>query len=671
MNGKKDQAGGHTGWTLRRRLMGSYLLVGILVVACGAAGLFGISSLSNLLERITTVAWNAADGAMEGHIYVGRQMIGVSAIASAKDAKTAEGLKAQLEADGVTASEALGRMSDSGMVDAALVATLDEQRATYGDKLAAYVASTDAYRAARVEFDASSHQLREVLEKMEEVGDGAVELYRASPDAQVTWNGGLSEAWGAADGAMETSIGFLSALHAVDRLERANDAGVAMEDLKKARAFHAEASAEMLESPRFDAPATVEGAKGTWKEAYKAANARQDSALDAMVAAINARRAAGTSYHAAAAQLASTIDVVEEAGDAAVESAAGEVASVERTTHIAMWSAMALCLVLSLLLGRVASQMVVAPLELLREELGVIASGDLSHRVEHTRNDEIGALFDALNTMTGDLSELVGEVQNSSDELAATSEQITSASAAIADRVQLQNTEIAHVHEAGEQASAHVNSVAAGVEQLSASIQEIAGSAQQAAGVAREAVDVAAEANDNIASLERSSQQIGAIINLITAIAEQTNLLALNATIEAARAGDSGKGFAVVANEVKELARSTADATQQIAEQIATIQNDSSAAIGALAQVTDTINRINDLQTMIAAAVEEQSVTTVEISRGLSDASMHTSEIASQLQGFAGALGETTQDADEAREGASQLKNRARQLSDRARVFHV
>jgi len=155
---------------------------------------------------------------------------------------------------------------------------------------------------------------------------------------------------------------------------------------------------------------------------------------------------------------------------------------------------------------------------------------------------------------------------------------------------------------------------------METSIKEISRSAADAASVATEAVTLAETTNEAVSRLGQSSSQIGKVIKVITSIAQQTNLLALNATIEAARAGEAGKGFAVVANEVKELAKETAKATEDISQRIEAIQLDSSDAVDAIAQISKIIGRINELQVTIASAVEEQTVTTSDIGRNLSEA---------------------------------------------------
>jgi hypothetical protein len=179
----------------------------------------------------------------------------------------------------------------------------------------------------------------------------------------------------------------------------------------------------------------------------------------------------------------------------------------------------------------------------------------------------------------------------------------------------------AHLSQEAEQTSSQSAAVSAASEEMSASVKEIAKNASEAARVATHAVEAAATANAIMTKLGESSLEISNVVKLITSVAEQTNLLALNATIEAARAGEAGKGFAVVANEVKELAKQTGQATEEITNRIAGIQHDSQAAIEAIGKISTVVNQIYDLQNATAGAVEEQATTTNDITRNIVDVS--------------------------------------------------
>jgi methyl-accepting chemotaxis protein len=182
---------------------------------------------------------------------------------------------------------------------------------------------------------------------------------------------------------------------------------------------------------------------------------------------------------------------------------------------------------------------------------------------------------------------------------------------------------------------------------------------------------VATTTNGTVEKLGESSTEIGNVIKVITSIAQQTNLLALNATIEAARAGESGKGFAVVANEVKELAKQTAKATEEISQKIEAIQTDTKAAVGAIGEIGSIINQINDISNSIASAVEEQTVTTNEINRSMAEASKGVGDISKNITGVAMAAKDTTQGANDTQKAASELSQMAARLQSVVSSFKV
>jgi methyl-accepting chemotaxis protein len=294
--------------------------------------------------------------------------------------------------------------------------------------------------------------------------------------------------------------------------------------------------------------------------------------------------------------------------------------------------------------------------------LSKIAGGDLSARVQGQYRGDHARIKDDLNRMASTLQESFRTIGQNAQALASSSEELTAVSHQMAGNAEETATQANVVSAASEQVSRNVATVASGGEQMQSSIREIAKNANEAARVAKSAVHSANTTNVTVGKLGESSTEIGNVIKVITSIAQQTNLLALNATIEAARAGEAGKGFAVVANEVKELAKQTAKATEEISQKIEAIQGDTKAAVGAIGGITEVINQINDISNAIASAVEEQTVTTNEINRSMAEAARGVGDISKNITGVAVAAKDTTQGANNTQKAAQELTHMASQL---------
>ena len=297
------------------------------------------------------------------------------------------------------------------------------------------------------------------------------------------------------------------------------------------------------------------------------------------------------------------------------------------------------------------------------------AAGDLAVAVKVRGDDEVGALAESVRELFGQLRESLGGVSERCGLLGTGAESLGSVSRNMSAQAD-QTAQLARSAAAAtDQVNRHVQTVAVATEELSSSIREIARNASEAASVATSAVRAADTTNTIVARLGDSSNDIGKVIKVITSIAQQTKLLALNATIEAARAGEAGKGFAVVANEVKELAKETGKATEDISLKIEAIQSDMSAAVVAIGQISSIIDRINDLQSAIAGAVEEQTATTQEIGRALGEAARGSTEITHHINGVAQAAQGTSSGATELQRAAQELRRLSTDLEARVTRF--
>ena len=325
--------------------------------------------------------------------------------------------------------------------------------------------------------------------------------------------------------------------------------------------------------------------------------------------------------------------------------------------------------------------------------------GDLTKRLDASAKDEVGELARWFNTfvekLQGIIKQIAGDAKTmarSSTELSATASQLasgaeetTNQSGTVASAAEEMAANMNNMAAATEQMTTNVKTVAAATEEMTASISEIAKNAEKASAVAGNAAQVAQASNKTIGQLGTAADEIGKVIQVIQAIAEQTNLLALNATIEAARAGDAGKGFAVVATEVKELAKQTAEATEDIRRRIEGIQSSTGLAIKSIGSISEVIQQVNEISRTIASAVEEQSVTTKEIAQnvaqtssaaeqvsvGVTQSAMVSKEITQNIAGVDQAAKQTAQGAAQTQTAGVELSKLAEELQALVGQFKV
>lgn len=298
-----------------------------------------------------------------------------------------------------------------------------------------------------------------------------------------------------------------------------------------------------------------------------------------------------------------------------------------------------------------------------------IAAGDLLERTVPTGRDEMGDIGRALATARSWLQATMASVFELTQTVSTAAEELSTANSQVASNADQTTAQAGVVATAAEQVSKNVQTVSAGTQQMEAAIREIALNADEAATVANRATSVAASTTTIMTTLGESSAEIGDVVRTITSIAAQTNLLALNATIEAARAGEAGKGFAVVAGEVKELARETAQATEDITRRVEAIQIETSHAVTAIGEISTIIDLINDYQRTIASSVEEQTATTNQMSVSVAQAAHGSEDIAGTITGVASSSTSSSQLFNQIDASISDLAQLSAELRNRVATF--
>jgi methyl-accepting chemotaxis protein len=361
-------------------------------------------------------------------------------------------------------------------------------------------------------------------------------------------------------------------------------------------------------------------------------------------------------------------------------------ASLTRMVAMVLVGLVALALLLQYTLQRI----LIRPLQESVTFADKLAAGDLGTRVAHSeRQDEIGKLGRSLNAMAESLRTLISDMKSGSttlksssgslgvqsDKLASDSESMTDVANTVSSAGEELSSSIAGIASSAEDMSNMLNTVAASIEEMTASITEVAKNSVRSADIAENANRQSKSTVEIMGQLKTASEKIGRVLEVISDIADQTNLLALNATIEAASAGDAGKGFAVVANEVKELARQTTQATEEINREIDDMRQRTAAAVVAVENISRVIGEVNEISTSIAGAVEEQSATlneiaksggvanqaAQEISRRVNEGAKGTQEIARTIQAVREGVLETDKGIQATRRNAAELT----ELSDR------
>jgi len=360
---------------------------------------------------------------------------------------------------------------------------------------------------------------------------------------------------------------------------------------------------------------------------------------------------------------------VETGVKGSIESVNEEARQAMAKARTSMSVGVAAGVLLALLLGFVSARNITRPIKQVVELAQRMSDGDFTHNLKTDQKDEIGQLFNALNRLVTQMERMLRRVVNGVDTLHSSSAEMTRISERMAQGADLTAGKSNTVATAAEEMSVSMNSVSAASEEATTNvsmvadavagttetIKTIARDSEKAKTIAGSAVAQADHASEKMNALGGAADAISKVTEVITEISEQTNLLALTATIEAARAGEAGKGFAVVANEIKGLARQTAEATQEIKTKIEDIQHSTDETVGEMRQISEVINQVNDIVATIATSVDHQLATTEEVADNVREASLGFGEINQNVAQCSGVTGRISADIDDVKASADEL----------------
>jgi methyl-accepting chemotaxis protein len=361
----------------------------------------------------------------------------------------------------------------------------------------------------------------------------------------------------------------------------------------------------------------------------------------------------------------------------------------KKTANIVSVGGVVCGIIILVSVGFLAVALVIRPITKVADRLKDIAQGegDLTARLEEARQDEVGQLAKWFNVFIDKLENIIQHISGNSNDVNIASNELfgiahqmsdgtndlSARSNTVATAAEEMSTNMNSVAAAMEQAAANVNMVASATEEMTATVNEVAVNSEKAKQATRDAVSQTNRTSEKVVQLGSAAQKIGKVTEVITEISEQTNLLALNATIEAARAGEAGKGFAVVANEIKELARQTAEATKKIRTQIEDVQRSTDDTVTDIQKIAKIISGLNEMVASVSTSVNEQSTTTTEISdnlaqasKGIQDVTINVAQSSSVAEEIAREIAHVNQISTGIADSSGQVKKSSGSLSDSA-----
>lgn len=591
---------------VKTKILVTFSVVGILVTALGIWTIKTMYSSSSGLSYIVGPAWDTADGAMETTIQIEAQMLAVNRLILGEDSQRVEQILNTAITEVDTSSS---RMIEAGLLSAAQTQQFSQFNSQYQQSRNALITSYKNYIETKKSYDKATQVLVDFGEKLETLGDSAVEELEREPNRNITWQSDVMERWQAADGGMESNIGLLWKLYYTQRLLDGQDDATQIKAIEQAIEFQKQANSEMFSTGRFTISAGEEWKNASYEEVFSQLNSQHEQAMMAVIESYRNYRQIYQEYTVTSLALLDFIAELEELADSKVEQQAVLILDGQAWAISSFKVLIIIALLVLLLLGWILVNQILSPIQRLQERVTDISegNGDLTLRVNITTQDEFGELGKSFDKFIEKIQNLIADITQSTN---------------------LAKTAIS------SQVISGAREISQSVLNIDKNAQSTLSNVRQAAQSVNELVAEVTQGTETINSLKNHVTSIEPVLADINGIAEQTNLLALNAAIEAARAGEQGRGFAVVADEVRSLATRTQGSTNTIQQSITQLRSSAdesvrvinnsmlkgtqtteitSQAEESLHQVAIEISRLTQMnqQTSDAITHQEQSVTSI------------------------------------------------------------
>ncbi|HFG1790582.1 TPA: methyl-accepting chemotaxis protein [Vibrio cholerae] len=625
---------------VKTKILVTFSVVGILVTALGIWTIKTMYSSSSGLSYIVGPAWDTADGAMETTIQIEAQMLAVNRLILGEDSQRVEQILNTAITEVDTSSS---RMIEAGLLSAAQTQQFSQFNSQYQQSRNALITSYKNYIETKKSYDKATQVLVDFGEKLETLGDSAVEELEREPNRNITWQNDVMERWQAADGGMESNIGLLWKLYYTQRLLDGQDDATQIKAIEQAIEFQKQANSEMFSTGRFTISAGEEWKNASYEEVFSQLNSQHEQAMMVVIESYRNYRQIYQEYTVTSLALLDFIAELEELADSKVEQQAVLILDGQAWAISSFKVLIIIALLVLLLLGWILVNQILSPIQRLQERVTDISegNGDLTLRVNITTQDEFGELGKSFDKFIEKIQNLIADITQSTNLAKTAAVDLSATFKVTAEAVNKQTFEVNTISNATTAMTAISSQVISGAREISQSVLNIDKNAQstlsnvrQAAQSVNELVAEVTQGTETINSLKNHVTSIEPVLADINGIAEQTNLLALNAAIEAARAGEQGRGFAVVADEVRSLATRTQGSTNTIQQSITQLRSSAdesvrvinnsmlkgtqtteitSQAEESLHQVAIEISRLTQMnqQTSEAITHQEQSVTSI------------------------------------------------------------